>query len=106
MILRGGENISCATVENALASHPSVVEACVYALPDARLGELVGATVAVRERVQEEEMRQHCKGLLAAFEVPAHVRVIEGEKLPRLASHKIDKKSIMQQHVSLMTAKL
>merc|ERR1712000_61231 len=42
LIIRGGENIACARVESALASHDRVLECCVYGLPDERLGEIVG----------------------------------------------------------------
>jgi hypothetical protein len=45
LIIRGGENIGCGQVEAALLMHPLVHEAAVYAVPDERLGEEVGATV-------------------------------------------------------------
>jgi long-chain acyl-CoA synthetase len=45
LIIRGGENIGCGQVEAALLTHPDVQEAAVYAVPDERLGEEVGATV-------------------------------------------------------------
>ena len=45
LVIRGGENIGCGAVEYALQEHPSVAEACVYGVPDERLGEEVAATV-------------------------------------------------------------
>merc|ERR1719230_218542 len=49
MIIRGGENISCAEVESAVYEHPSVAECAVFGLPDERLGEVVGAAVTFKE---------------------------------------------------------
>ena len=45
LIIRGGENIGCGEVEDALLDHPDVVEVSVYGVPDERLGEIVGATL-------------------------------------------------------------
>ncbi|MDP3739196.1 MAG: class I adenylate-forming enzyme family protein, partial [Hyphomonadaceae bacterium] len=44
LVIRGGENIGCGGVEYALMEHPDVAEACVYGVPDERLGEEVAAT--------------------------------------------------------------
>jgi len=40
LIIRGGENIAPAEIENCLAAHPSVLEASVVGLPDSRMGEI------------------------------------------------------------------
>jgi long-chain acyl-CoA synthetase len=106
MILRGGENISCPAVEHALAAHEAVLEVAVYAIPENRLGELVGATVNVRRAVTVQELREHCRGLLAAFEVPEHVLIVSNTPLPRLASEKIDKKQLQRAHIQLLKSKL
>lgn len=45
MIIRGGENIDCSEVEAALTMHPAARECSVFGLPDARLGEVVGAAI-------------------------------------------------------------
>ncbi|HLH13537.1 MAG TPA: AMP-binding protein, partial [Solirubrobacteraceae bacterium] len=45
MINRGGENVYCIEVENALAGAPGVGEAAVVAVPDEMMGEKVGAVV-------------------------------------------------------------
>ena len=52
IIIRGGENISCLEVEAAIYAHPGVHEVAVFGLPDARLGEIVGAAVVLREGVE------------------------------------------------------
>merc|ERR1711998_717192 len=51
MIIRGGENISCAEVEAAIYEHPAVGETAVFGLPDERLGETVAAAVVYKAGV-------------------------------------------------------
>jgi long-chain acyl-CoA synthetase len=48
MVLRGGENVYCAEVEATCYRHPAVAEACVFGVPDDRLGEEVGAAIVLR----------------------------------------------------------
>ncbi len=92
IIIRGGENISCQEVEAALYEHPAVAEACVFGLPDERLGEVPGAVVHLHPGMQadNEELRAHVKSKLAAFNTPEKVW-IEAEPLPRLGTEKLDK---------------
>ncbi len=59
-INRGGEKFGPVEVEEVLRTHPSVVDAGVVGLPDADLGERVGAMVVVSEPVTVEELLQHC----------------------------------------------
>ena len=75
IIIRGGENISCQEVEAALYAHPAVAEASVFGLPDARLGEIVGAVVYRKPGAAlDAEALIHFAGRsLAGFKVPAHV---------------------------------
>ena len=95
IIIRGGENISCIEVEAAIYSHPDVVEAAVFGLPDERLGEIVGAAVVLREGASmgAEQLRDHLSGHLAGFKIPAHVW-FRTEQLPRIASGKIFKRQL------------
>jgi long-chain acyl-CoA synthetase len=92
IIIRGGENISCQEVEAALYEHPAVAEACVFGLPDERLGEVPGASVYLHpdRKASEEELRAHVKATLAAFNTPERIW-ISPDPLPRLGTEKIDK---------------
>jgi len=56
MIIRGGENIAPAEIEQVLASHPAVRDAVCFGVPDAKYGELVGAAVTLRADA-EPDMR-------------------------------------------------
>jgi long-chain acyl-CoA synthetase len=95
LIIRGGENVGCGQVEAALLQHPLVHEAAVYAVPDERLGEEVGATVYADPSLDAEALRAFAAERLAAFEVPRHVRIVT-EPLPRTATGKILKRSLRE----------
>lgn len=93
LIIRGGENIGCGAVEFALLLHPKVHEAAVYAVPDERLGEEVGATVHGDADLDVDELRTFLGDHLARFEVPRYITV-SPEPLPRTASGKILKREL------------
>ncbi len=95
LIIRGGENIGCGQVEAALLLHPGVHEAAVYAVPDERLGEEVGATVHGAPGLDAEALREFLAQHLARFEIPRHI-VIAEQPLPRTPSGKILKREIRQ----------
>ncbi len=98
MLIRGGENIYCVEVEDALFSHPAVVDAAVIGIPHARLGEEPAALVQLKEGVDasEEELRAHVAARLAAFKVPVRIRM-QREPLQRNANGKIMKREIRAQ---------
>lgn len=93
LIIRGGENIGCGHVEAALLMHPEVHEAAVYAVPDARLGEEVGATVYGSDALDIDALRDFLAAHLARFEMPRYI-VKSAEPLPRTPSGKILKRQI------------
>ena len=95
MVLRGGENVYCAEVENALFSYDGVAECVAFAVPDDRLGEEVGAAIYVApgDTVDVEALRGHCKGLLAPYKVPRYVWLLN-EPLPRNANGKFLKREL------------
>ena len=70
LINRGGEKISPHEVEDALLTHPAVVEAVAFAVPDAKYGETVGAAVVARSAIGEDALRAYCGERLAASRCP------------------------------------
>ncbi|MGI9204398.1 MAG: AMP-binding protein, partial [Woeseiaceae bacterium] len=72
LVIRGGENVGCGLVEFELAEHPNVIEACVYSVPDVRLGEEVGATIYVSQILDEEDLRRFLSESLGKFEIPRY----------------------------------
>jgi acyl-CoA synthetase (AMP-forming)/AMP-acid ligase II len=97
MVIRGGENVYCAEVENAVFSHDTVAECAVFAVPDERLGEEVGAAVYLRpgHPVTADELKAHVASQLASFKVPRHVWFV-ADPLPRNANGKFVKRTLQE----------
>lgn len=95
MVLRGGENVFCAEVEDALYEHPGVHEAAVFGIPDERLGETVAASVLPEPGVTltADELRAFVAERLASFKVPETIDV-RTEPLPRNAAGKFLKRDL------------
>jgi fatty-acyl-CoA synthase len=96
VIIRGGENIYPREVEEFLYTHPKVNEAQVVGIPNARLGEIVAAWVRLRPGVEatEEEIRDWCKGQIAYYKIPEHIRFVDD--FPATLSGKIQKYKIRE----------
>nr|WP_198428114.1 AMP-binding protein [Nocardia bovistercoris] len=94
IIISGGENISTVEVENALSSHPAVLDVAVVGHPHETWGERPAAYVLLRpgHRAGEQELRDHVRARLAGYKVPDHV-VFVGE-LPRTATGKVTKDAL------------
>ncbi|MFR9804126.1 class I adenylate-forming enzyme family protein [Pseudonocardia sp. RS010] len=101
IVIRGGENISVAHVELAIAQHPEVVEVAAFGVPHEELGEELVAVVVHREATNptSEELRDFLRGTLAYFSIPTQwsIRI---ERLPTLAGEKIDKKTLKAEFVA------
>ncbi len=98
MLIRGGENVYCVEVEDALYSHPDIMDAAVVGLPHRVLGEEVGAMVQIRPNasVNEEDLKSHVASKLAAFKVPIRIEFSQ-QPLSRNANGKILKNLIKEQ---------
>jgi long-chain acyl-CoA synthetase len=95
MLIRGGENIYCVEVENALAAHPDVIDAAVVGRPHTVLGEEPVAVVTLKagSGLSEAALRGFAGERLAAFKVPVNI-LIRQEMLPRNANGKIMKRDL------------
>ncbi len=95
MLIRGGENIYCVEVENALYDHPAVMDAAVIGVPHRTLGEEPVAAVHLKPgaNASEEELRHFVSQRIAAFKVPVKILFLP-ETLPRNANGKIVKKDL------------
>lgn len=94
IIISGGENISSLEVERTVASHPSVYEVAVVALPHDKWGEVPKAFVVVRpgQSVTEAELLEHCRSRLARYKCPQCVEFLES--LPKTGTNKILKREL------------
>lgn len=97
MILTGGENVYSIEVENALHEHPAVLEAAVFARPDAQWGERVCAAVVLRPGASASagELVEHCRTLLAGYKCPRELEL--RAELPRTGSGKITKRALREE---------
>ena len=93
IIIRGGENLSAAEIENAIAGVPGIAEVAVVAAPDARLGEHACAVVRMAsgtDPIELADLLPHLEAAgLARQKWPEELRVVTD--FPRTASGKVRK---------------
>ncbi len=91
VIIRGGENIYPAEVENAIRELDAVADVAVIGVPDERYGEVCAAYVRTAEgaSLTAEELREQLQGRVARYKIPAHLRLVDS--LPLTPSGKIQK---------------
>jgi len=98
IIIRGGENISCIEVEDAIYAHDDVGECSVFGLPCERFGEVPAAVYRMKDghaSVTPAELRAFLLARIAPFKVPLEHQIwIVEEALPRLGTQKIDKRTV------------
>lgn len=92
MIVSSGYNIGAPEVEEALATHPDVVEVGVVGAPDEERGTIVCAFVVLRDGAPRDAaavraLQDHVKGRLAPYKYPRSVRFVDA--LPRNTSGKL-----------------
>jgi long-chain acyl-CoA synthetase len=93
MIVSGGENVYSTEVEEVLYRHPAVLEAAVFAVPDARWGEAVHAVVVPRAEVSEADLLDHCRGAIADYKIPKRIE-LSTEPLPKSGAGKVLKREL------------
>lgn len=91
MIIRGGENIYPAEIENVLLEHPAIAEVAVVGIPDSRWGEIVGCffRVAAGETYDEADLASYCRSQISPQKTPA--RWVAVSEWPLTGSGKIQK---------------
>ena len=91
IVISGGENISTVEVEQALMSHPHVLEAAVVGVPDDKWGERPKAFVVLRPGTSatQQELIAHVKTKIAGYKSPREVVIIMD--LPKTSTGKIQK---------------
>ena len=98
MIIRGGENISPREIEEFLYRHPAVLDVAVVGVPDHKYGEVVCACIRLKDgaHATEEQIREFCRGQIAHYKVPRHVRFVDG--FPMTVTGKVQK-FLMREHL-------
>jgi long-chain acyl-CoA synthetase len=97
MIISGGVNIYPAEIEGVLTSHPAVIDAAVFGVPDDEFGEQVKAAVqlvpgAVWDEATEASVIAHVREHLAGYKVPRSYDVID--EMPRSEAGKLLKREL------------
>jgi len=98
MIVTGGENVYSIEVENAISSHPDVIQVAVIGLPDDVWGETVHAVVVCNpDAIDETELMAHARKTIAGFKVPKSW-TLQQDALPVTAAGKVLKRELRERH--------
>jgi long-chain acyl-CoA synthetase len=99
MIISGGENIYCVEVENALYTHPAVLEAAVVGIPDETWGEAIHAVVVCKPgtSVSSDELIAHARTQIAGYKTPRSIE-FRTEALPKSGAGKILKRDLREKY--------
>ncbi len=91
VVISGGENISTIEVEQALMSHPAVLEAAVIGVPDTKWGERPKAFVLLRvgQSATPQELIAHVRTKIASYKSPRDIEIVTD--LPKTSTGKIQK---------------
>jgi len=92
LIITGGEHVYPSEVEKVIGSHPGVLDVAIVGLPHTKWGETVTAFVIAQDPGNpptEKEIKDFCKGKMAAFKQPTAVYFIPQEEMPRTGSGKV-----------------
>jgi fatty-acyl-CoA synthase len=91
VVVSGGENISTVEVEQAVVSHPAVLEAAVIGVPDEQWGERPKAFVVLAEgqSATPDELIEHVRSRIARYKAPKTVEIVA--ELPKTSTGKVQK---------------
>jgi fatty-acyl-CoA synthase len=105
LIIRGGENIYPREIEEFLFTHPKVAQVAVFGVPDDYYGEEVMAWIQLHagQTATEEEMREACRGRIAHYKIPRHIRFVDG--FPMTVTGKLQKFRMREMAVEELAAK-
>jgi len=98
LIKPGGFQVWPREVEEAIGSHPKVLEVGVGGIPDPNRGETVKAWIVLKpdETLTVEELKAYCKERLAPYKVPTHFEF--RNELPKTTVGKILRRELIRQH--------
>lgn len=106
VIISGGENISSVEVEQALMSHPAVLDVAVVGVPDPTWGERPKAFVVTvpPTEVTPNELIEHVKRRLAAYKAPREIQIVD--EIPKTSTGKTLKTTLRANEWGEATAKI
>jgi acyl-CoA synthetase (AMP-forming)/AMP-acid ligase II len=88
LIIRGGQNIAPAEIEDVVVRHPEVRDCAVVGVKHATLGEVPCLFVVAKERdLDIPALLDHCRAHLSAYKIPEAIHLVD--EIPRTGSGKI-----------------
>jgi acyl-CoA synthetase (AMP-forming)/AMP-acid ligase II len=100
LIIRGGQNIAPAEIEEVVNTFEAVLDCAVVGVPHEHLGEVPALFVVPRagKTIEVEHLLTHCRGRLSAYKIPHVVRLTQ--EIPRTGSGKIIRYKLRESLVS------
>ena len=94
MFISGGSNIYPLEIEESIAAHPNIVEACVVGMPDEKWGEIGVAAVSLKDdsKLDYEQLKAFLKPKIASYKIPK--RLVVFDVMPKSGYGKITKKIV------------
>ena len=96
LIIKGGENIAPREIDEALLTHPSILEAAAFSVPCKDYGERVEACVCLKQKVSVElaELKSHCENQIGKFKSPDNIHIVAD--LPKGPSGKVQRLKLFE----------
>ena len=96
LIIKGGENIAPREIDEALLTHPGILEAAAFSVPCKDYGERVEACVCLKEKVSVElaELIRHCESQIGKFKSPDNIHIVAD--LPKGPSGKVQRLKLFE----------
>ncbi|KAJ9590940.1 hypothetical protein L9F63_016038, partial [Diploptera punctata] len=78
-IIRIGDKIYPAELEEFFQTHPDIAEAQVFGVPDSKVGEEICVYIKTREgsKLNEQDIRNFCNDKLPAYRIPCYIRFLD-----------------------------
>jgi amino acid adenylation domain-containing protein len=97
LVIKGGVNIAPRQIDEALESHPAVLEAAAVGIPDRHLGEDLVAFVVLRAgaTTDQQELLSYCEKRLGHFKTPTWIRL--SKDLPKGPSGKVQRLKLVEE---------
>jgi acyl-CoA synthetase (AMP-forming)/AMP-acid ligase II len=91
-INRGGEKFGPIEVEDAIRTHPAVSDVAVAGIADEEMGQRVGAAVVARSGLTLDELRSHCREVIAYFKLPERLKIVD--QIPYNDTGKVNRRQL------------
>lgn len=99
VIIRGGANIYPSEIEKFLTTHPNIIAAEAFGVPDKRLGEEICVWIILKPgtSMTSDDVKSYCKDKISIFKVPKYVKFVEN--YPINANNKVLKNKMQESAV-------